>query len=102
MDINHPEYVCEFYNGLFDKSIIGGIRPNPYFVRQGDVSFLVDEEQARDVRVRMERLKRDSGRMNISLQCENIDKLTVEQMANGHCDNHRYARHGITRCTGDL
>ncbi len=89
MDFNHLEYVGEFYDELLDKSIIDGVRPNPYFIRQGDISVLVNEEQAREVKARIIRLKRDSRKMNISLQCENVDKLSIEQMVTGFCDNRR-------------
>jgi len=89
MDFNHLEYVGEFYDELLDQSIIDGVRPNPYFIRQGDVSVLVDAEQAREVKARVARMKKDSRKMKISLQCENVDKLSIEQMVAGFCDNRR-------------
>jgi len=89
MDFNHLEYVGEFWEELLDQSIIDGVRPNPYFVRQGDISVLVNEEQARIIKAKVAQMKKDVRKMDISLQCENVDKLSVEQMVTGFCDNRR-------------
>lgn len=89
MDFNHLEYVGEFWEELLDESVIDGVRANPYFIRQGDVSVLVNEEQARIIKAKVARMKKDVRKMSISLQCENIDKLSVKQMVSGFCDNRR-------------
>ena len=89
MEFIHLEYAGEFQDELLDQSIIDGVRPTPYFVRQGDRSILVDERQARIVKEKVAQMKKDALRMTISLQCENIDKLTIEQMSSGDCDNRR-------------
>ncbi len=89
VDLHHLEYAGEFWDELLDQSVIDSIRPNPYFVRQGETSILVDEEQARTVKSKIERMKKDVRHMNISLQSENMDKLTIEQMFTGLCDNRR-------------
>jgi len=89
VDFHHLEYAGEFWDELLDDSVIDSVRPNPYFVRQDGVSILVDEEQARTIKSLIERMKRDVRGMDISLQCENVDKLTVRQMASGWCDNRR-------------
>ena len=34
-------------------------------------------------------MKKDARHMNISLQCENVDKLSIDQMVSGFCDNRR-------------
>ncbi len=88
-DFHHLEYAGEFWDELSDQSVIDGIRPNPYFVRQGRESILVDDEQARTIKAKIERMKKDVRYMNISLQCENMDKLTTKQMSTGLCDNRR-------------
>jgi MoaA/NifB/PqqE/SkfB family radical SAM enzyme len=89
MDFHHLEYAGEFYDELLDQSVIDGIRPEPYFVRQDDRSILVNEDQAKIVKAKVARMKEDVRRMKISLQCENIDKLTIGQMVSGFCDNRR-------------
>ncbi|MCP4567879.1 MAG: radical SAM protein [FCB group bacterium] len=89
MDFNHLEYVGEFWDELLDQSIIDGVRPNPYFVRQDGLSVLVNEEQARTIKAKVAQMKKDVRRMNISLQCENVDKLSIKQMISGFCDNRR-------------
>jgi MoaA/NifB/PqqE/SkfB family radical SAM enzyme len=89
MDFIHLEYAGEFWDELLDQSIIDGVRPTPYFVRQGNRSILVDNRQARVVKEKVAQMKKDARRMNISLQCENIDKLTIKQMFSGDCDNRR-------------
>lgn len=89
MDFIHLEYAGEFWDELLDRSVIEGIRPMPYFVRQDGRSILVDEAQARIVKDKVARMKKDARRLNISLQCENVDKLTIKQMVTGDCDNRR-------------
>ena len=88
-DFHHLEYAGEFWDELLDQSIIQGVRPNPYFVRQGGVSILVNEEQARIIKAKVVQMKKEVRRMRISLQCENVDKLTIKQMTSGECDNRR-------------
>lgn len=89
MDFHHLEYAGEFWDELLDESIIDGIRPTPYFVRQGNRSILVDHRQARIVKEKVAQMKKDVRRMNISLQYENIDKMTIAQISSGDCDNRR-------------
>ncbi len=89
LDFHHLEYAGEFWEELLNASVIDGIRPNPYFVRQGNLSILLNEEQARIVKDKVTRMKRDVRSMHISLQCENVDKLSIRQMVTGFCDNRR-------------
>lgn len=89
VDFHHLEYAGEFWDELLDESVIDGIRPTPYFVRQGGVSILVDQAQARTIKAKIGQMKKDVRRLNISLQSENMDKLTVEQMTTGLCENQR-------------
>jgi len=89
MDFHHLEYAGEFWDELLDQSVIDDIRPNPYFVRQDGNSILVDEDQARTIKSKIEQMKKDVRHMNISLQCENVDKLNIRQMSTGLCDNRR-------------
>jgi MoaA/NifB/PqqE/SkfB family radical SAM enzyme len=97
-DFIHLEYAGEFWDELLDQSIIEGIRPNPYFVRQDGRSILVNDEQARIIKAKVAQMKKDVRFMNISLQCENVDKLSIDQMVSGFCDNRRcyIARSKIT------
>lgn len=89
LDCIHLEYAGEFWDELMDESTIDGVRPSPYFVQQDNRSILCNEEQAKVVKAKVEKMKQDVRFMNISLQCENIDKLTIRQMTDGLCDNRR-------------
>jgi len=88
-DYMHLEYAGEFWDELLEQSIVDGIRPTPYFVRQDDRSILVSEEQARIIKDKVEQMKKDARSMHIRFQCENVDKLTIRQMVSGDCDNRR-------------
>lgn len=85
----HLEYVGEFWDSLLDESVIDGIRPTPYFVRQGGRSVLVNEEQAKIVKAKVAEMKAAARHMRIKLNTENIDRLTVRQMVEGDCDNRK-------------
>lgn len=89
MDFNHLEYAGEFWDELLDQSIIDDVRPSPYFVRQDGNSILASRDQAQIIKDKIKQMKIDARTMNISLQCENVDKLTIDQMAEGLCDNRR-------------
>jgi Fe-coproporphyrin III synthase len=89
MDFLHCEYAGEFWDELLDRSVIDGVRPNPYFVRQEGRSILVTAEQARIIKAKLVQMKKDVRRMKISLQSENVDRLTIDQMTTGLCDNRR-------------
>lgn len=89
LDTAHFEYVGEFWDELLDRSVVDNIRPNPYFVRQDGKSILLNEEQARMVKARVVQMKEDVRSMEIQLQTENIDTLTIRQMVSGLCDNRR-------------
>lgn len=89
MDYMHLEYAGEFWDELLDQSVIDGIRPNPYFVRQDGKSILADERQARTIKAKVAQMKKDVRAMKIGLLSENVDKLTVNQMVSGLCDNRR-------------
>lgn len=89
MDFMHCEYAGEFWDELLDRSVIDGIRPNPYFVRQEGRSILVTREQAEVIKDKIEKMKQAVREMRISLQTENVDRLTIQQMTTGLCDNRR-------------
>ncbi len=89
MDFLHCEYAGEFWDELLDQSVIDGIRPNPYFIRQDGRSILATAEQARIIKAKLLQMKKDVRRMKISLQSDDIDRLTIDQMVTGFCDNRR-------------
>ncbi|MCK4460664.1 MAG: SPASM domain-containing protein, partial [candidate division Zixibacteria bacterium] len=89
LDTVHFEYAGEFWDELLDRSVLDNIRPNPYFVRQDGKSILLNEEQARVVKAKVAQMKEDVRSMEIQLQTENIDTLTIGQMVSGLCDNRR-------------
>jgi MoaA/NifB/PqqE/SkfB family radical SAM enzyme len=89
MDFHHLEYAGEFWDELLDESTIDNIKPEPYFIRQEGKSILAGEEQARIIKDKVAQMKKDARRMRISLQCENVDKLSTAQMVSGDCDNRR-------------
>lgn len=89
MDSVHLEYVGEFWQDTIDKASLDGIKPTPYFIRQGDESCLVNEEEARLIKEKVESMKQQSESMRVRLYTENIDKLTIENMIKGRFDNKR-------------
>lgn len=89
MDFHHLEYAGEFWDDLLDHSVIDGVRPVTYFVRQNNCSILANYEEARIIKAKVERMKKDARWLHVSLQTENVDKLTIEQMVNGQFDNRR-------------
>jgi MoaA/NifB/PqqE/SkfB family radical SAM enzyme len=89
MDAVHLEYVGEFWQQTIDKADIEGIRPTPYYIRQGNESSLVNREQAFLIKRKVEMMKKQAETMRVRLFSENIDKLTIENMVKGRFDNKR-------------
>jgi len=89
MDSVHLEYVGEFWQETLDKASIEGIKPTPYFIRQGGESSLVSDQEASLIKEKVELMKKQASSMKVSLFTENIDKLTTENMTKGRFDNNK-------------
>jgi len=87
MDSVHLEYVGEFWQDTVDRSVVDGIKPTPYFIREGSESSLVNEKEGRLVKEKIARMKELARGMRVKLYTENVDKLTVENMAKGRFEN---------------
>lgn len=78
----HLEYVGEFTEAHIERSIIDGLKPTPYYVRQGD-SALVDQAGARFVKENLRRIKKKYSRKGFKISAINIDSLSEQNMYEG-------------------
>jgi MoaA/NifB/PqqE/SkfB family radical SAM enzyme len=76
----HFGYVGEFTKEHIDRSVIDGLRPTPYFIRDGEPSF-VTRGEASILKHNLRLLGRRSG--NIGVQTLNMDMLSEEDLCNG-------------------
>jgi MoaA/NifB/PqqE/SkfB family radical SAM enzyme len=89
MDAVHLEYVGEFWQETLDKASINGIKPTPYFIRCGNETALVSEDEAHFIKEKVHKMKNQASTMRVKLYTENIDKLTIDNMVKGRFDNSR-------------
>lgn len=76
------EYIGEFHPRAIAQSKIDGIKPQPYFIPQGQ-SLLLNREQARLLKKKLKEIKSGAENLKIGLYTRNIDVLTVEDLSNG-------------------
>ncbi|MCX5799989.1 MAG: radical SAM protein [Candidatus Eisenbacteria bacterium] len=86
LDLMHLEYAGEFLPEMVDHASINGIRPNPYYIFQGD-SILVDQAQARTLKRKVRELKKEARGMRIALMTENVDCLKARNLVTGRFGN---------------
>jgi len=89
LDTVHLEYVGEFWKETLDKCDFAGTKPTPYFIKAGEETILVNEEEAYLIKKKTEMMKKQAEGMKVRLYTENIDKLTVENMVKGRFNNKR-------------
>jgi len=66
----HFEYAGEFSPESVDRSLIEGLKPDPYYIKKGE-SILVDAAGARTVKEEIERIKKKYK------SCKDIDIVTI-------------------------
>lgn len=82
VDQLHYEPYGEFTQEYASESRVNGIAANPYFIKWGDRSLLLNEDQAVRLKERMATLKEES-RGRISLDTENIERVSVRELVTG-------------------
>lgn len=81
-DENHIEYVGEMTQEDIDNSIIDGLKPTPYYVRQ-DESVLLSKEQAGILKEKLRKIKDHYLNKDLDILTINIDTLTEKNLYNG-------------------
>ena len=78
----HFEYAGEMSQEHIEHSIIDGLRPTPYYVRQEE-SILVDQAGARVLKNSLRRIKQKYSDKNIDIRTINIDSLSERNLYEG-------------------
>jgi radical SAM protein with 4Fe4S-binding SPASM domain len=77
----HFEYVGEMTEAQLDKSIIDGLRPTPYYVKQ-ESSVLLNKEQALLLKRKLKEI-RAKYRNYLTIKTINIDMLKISDLVEG-------------------
>lgn len=78
----HYEYVGEITQEHIAHSIINGLRPTPYYIRQGE-SVLLDKKNAKLLKEKLKIIKKNFKSKNIRVQTLNIDGLALRNLYEG-------------------
>ena len=78
----HFEYAGEMSQEHIDHSIIGGLKPTPYYVKQEE-SILVDQGGANLIKEGLRKIKKRYARTNIKIKTLNIDVLSKRNLYEG-------------------
>ncbi len=78
----HFEYAGEFTREHVANSIIDGLEPSPYFVKQGD-TVLCDKVGARVLKEKLTKLKYKYADSSLTISTVNIDTISEENLYKG-------------------
>lgn len=78
----HFEYAGEFIQEHIDNSIIDGLKPAPYYIKQ-DESVLVDKSGARLLKDSLKQIKERYANKDIKISTINIDTLSEQNLYKG-------------------
>lgn len=78
----HFEYVGEFTQEHVDRSLIEGMRPTPYYLKQ-DESILVDRTSAEHLKETLKEIRGKYKNCGIAIQTLNIDILSRAHLVEG-------------------
>lgn len=78
----HFEYAGEMSQEHIDHSIIDGLRPSPYYIKQ-DESILVDQSGAKLLKENLKQIKKKYSHKNIVIRTINIDVLSEQYLHEG-------------------
>lgn len=81
-DVLALEYVGEISEEAIRASAVDGILPDPYFIPQGESSF-VTEEEAKTLKQWIEDKRKIARSTRVVFNAENVDALSVKQMGSG-------------------
>lgn len=85
-DENHFEYVGEFCEKHVKESIIDGIKPTPYYMKQGD-SVLVSKEDAIKLKNALWKIRKKFAATSLGIVTVNIDTLSIANIFQGTINN---------------
>jgi radical SAM protein with 4Fe4S-binding SPASM domain len=78
----HLEYAGEIDNSHIENSMIDGLRPAPYFVRQ-DKSILLNTQEAISLKAAIKKIKTDYRYNGQDIKTLNIDMLSLKNLVEG-------------------
>ena len=78
----HFEYAGEMTEGHIDNSIINGLRPTPYYIKQNE-SILLDQTGAHQLKVSLRKIKKMYSHRNLEIRTINIDVLSEQNLFKG-------------------
>ena len=81
-DVCALEYVGEITREHIEHSRVDGIRPDPYFIRQGD-SLLLNQQRARELKTLVPRLVKAYARSKTDMYTPNVDTLSCKNLYKG-------------------
>lgn len=87
-DEMHFEYVGEFSEEHIEQSIINGIKPTPFYIKQGD-SVLLSKQDAKKLKNTLWKIRKRFANTNLYIQTVNIDTLSLKDIYQGTIDNNK-------------
>lgn len=78
----HYEYVGEFTSEHINNSMIGSLKPEPFYIKQGE-SVLVDKAGALKIKESLSAIKKNYLKSNIQISTINIDMLSEKHLIEG-------------------
>ena len=85
-DENHFEYVGEFCEKHVEQSIIDGIKPTPYYMKQED-SVLLNKEEAIRLKNTLWMIRKKFVNTGMGIVTVNIDTLPINDICRGTINN---------------
>jgi len=82
----HFEYVGEFSEEHIEQSIINGIKPTPFYIKQGD-SVLLSKQDAEKLKNTLWKIRKRFANTNLYIQTVNIDTLPLKNIYQGTINN---------------
>lgn len=81
------EYVGQIPPSALEKSKIGNIVPEPYFISDENNSILLNVEQAKLLKAKIKIIKNQKKDFKIAISTKNIDVLSIDDLVNCNCHN---------------
>jgi len=85
-DENHFEYVGEFCEKDLEQSVIDGIKPTPYYMKQED-SVLLNKEEAIRLKNILWMIRKKFVNTSLGILTVNIDTLPIDDLYQGSINN---------------
>lgn len=79
----HLEYAGQVEPVNIDNSVIDGVAAHPYFHSHEGETFLLDREQAKQLKKKVAKIRAVGKTMDIGVKTINIDNLTVDDLSTG-------------------